>query len=395
VTTPGGGDFIVGGSTGNLVEWTAPANAVSFTVLSSTDNGTYWTVEATGLTGSTYSWTAPATAVDLPDSYIAVYAYDAGGVQVGAGTVDRPGFVVTANLVAVTSPNGGETLTASTTHAITWAAPANAVLYKLRYSLNSGATWKTIDLNVGNVNSYDWIVPNSPTGTALIKVQAFETFAAGGLVGQDISDAVFTIDPPPAVAVTSPNGAESLTIGTTHTITWTAPANALMYKLRYSLNSGATWKTIDLNVGNVNSYDWTVPNSPTGTAMVKVQAFETFAPGGFVGQDVSDAVFDIVLPPPVVVTSPDGAESLTIGATHTITWTAPTNAVMYKLRYSIDSGVRWTPLDLAVGNVNSYDWTVPNMPTGTALIRVQAFETFDPGGYVGQDVSDAVFTIAP
>ncbi len=73
----------------------------------------------------------------------------------------------------------------------------------------------------------------------------------------------------PSVTVTSPNGGESWVGGSAHSITWTS-SGITNVKVEYTLN-GSTWSTITASTAaSAGSYSWTVPNSATTTAKVRV-----------------------------------------------------------------------------------------------------------------------------
>jgi hypothetical protein len=106
---------------------------------------------------------------------------------------------VTATFTAFTKitvilPTKGEVIPAGSTYMIRWGAPANAVTFRLRYSLNNGTTWKTIASNVTG-NSYSWLVPTPPStkNNVLVKVTGFN--AKGVKVGAGTSGK-FTISVP-------------------------------------------------------------------------------------------------------------------------------------------------------------------------------------------------------
>ncbi len=204
---------------------------------------------------------------------------------------------------------------------------------------------------------------------------------------------------PPTATLTAPNGGETWTAGTTHTITWTATDNVgvTSVDLAYSTDGGNTFTTIVTGLANTGSYAWTVPNlgpNPT-SAIVRVVADDA---AGNTGQDVSDAAFTIGPPdttaPTVTVTSPNGGESWAAGSAHNITWTATDDVgvTSVDLYYSTDGGQTFTTIATGVANTGSYAWTVPNLgsnPTA-ALIKVVAH---DGSGNTGEDVSDGMFTI--
>ena len=101
-------------------------------------------------------------------------------------------------------------------------------------------------------------------------------------------------------------------------------------------------------------------------------------------------------PPSITISAPNGGETFIEGSMVNITWSASDNFLGLPgvsgvdLCYSTDGGSNWMSIATGLLNLGTYTWTVPNTPTTTALVRADAH---DPVGNVGQDVSDAVFTI--
>jgi hypothetical protein len=96
----------------------------------------------------------------------------------------------------------------------------------------------------------------------------------------------------------------------------------------------------------------------------------------------------------VTVLSPNGGTSIPGGSTYSVVWGAPTNAVSFRLNYSVDGGSNWS---LIANNVTSesYAWHVPS-PAATVtrgLIQVIGYDS--SGGTVGTDNSDNYFTVRP
>jgi uncharacterized membrane protein len=106
----------------------------------------------------------------------------------GTTTVDT-----TAPVVAVTAPNGGETWGVGEEHNITWTAMDVVMTIDLYYSINGGSSWGTIATNLSNSGTYAWIIPNTPSPYCRVRVAAHDD---GGLVGEDTSNANFTITAP-------------------------------------------------------------------------------------------------------------------------------------------------------------------------------------------------------
>ena len=242
----------------------------------------------------------------LQDPYThTVPNYDWGYGKIRGGAAD-----MTDPTVTVTAPNGGESLNAGDTYNITWTASDNFSVetVDLYYSTDSGATYpNVIATGLSNSGSYPWTVPSVNSSTVRVKAVAHDPIDN---TGDDASDADFSITvpdtTPPDVAVTSPNGGESWVEGSDHEITWNASdtgtnkaggvlgaaaiAGVDSVSIWYSLDNGVNWTLIASGEENDGTYTWTVPSSPSDSALVKVEAYD---PSLNVGSDESDAVFTI------------------------------------------------------------------------------------------------------
>jgi chitodextrinase len=90
------------------------------------------------------------------------------------------------------------------------------------------------------------------------------------------------------LTVTSPNGGESWTVGTTRSITWSS-FGLTSLRLEYSVDNGATWTVINGNVAASSGvYAWTVPNTPSITARVRISDAL-----GSLTRDTSDGAFTV------------------------------------------------------------------------------------------------------
>lgn len=200
----------------------------------------------------------------------------------------------------------------------------------------------------------------------------------------------------PAVAVTAPNGGETWTAGLDYDITWIASdAHGIeSISIYYSVNGGDGFTLLASGQANDSLFTWTVPNTPTDSAVVKVVAFD---PWTNEGEDVSDSFFTILPPPditdPVVaVTSPNGGETWYAATTQSITWSATdaSGVDSVSIYYSSNNGASFDLVASQEPNDGTYDWTVPGVATDSALVKVVAY---DPSLNTGEDVSDDVFTI--
>jgi hypothetical protein len=113
------------------------------------------------------------------------------------------GVQESAIAVTVSSPNGGEVLSANGTAAITWdaaytdrysggfASSQDDLLVDLSYSADSGATWTDIATGEANDGVYAWTVPMVNSDQCLVMVVVYDALGNDGV---DTSDSVFTIE---------------------------------------------------------------------------------------------------------------------------------------------------------------------------------------------------------
>ena len=102
----------------------------------------------------------------------------------------KPGKPSTS--ITVTSPNGGESWEALTLHNITWTTQGTVENVRIELSTDGGATITDIVSSTSNTGSYSWTVPNTPSSNCWVRVSD----ASNDNIA-DVSDAAFTIAPPP------------------------------------------------------------------------------------------------------------------------------------------------------------------------------------------------------
>ncbi|MFA6170719.1 MAG: DUF2341 domain-containing protein [Candidatus Margulisiibacteriota bacterium] len=149
---------------------------------------------------------------------------------IGAGTPEGTNMgcygaiAVAPATVTLRTPNGGETWEAGTSQTITWETTGTVSSINLYYSIDGGSTYTSIVTNETDDGTYSWLVPDTPTTEAKVRIEAI-----GETTATDESDSIFTIASPayPAnvVYVNSVSGDNSRT---------TAEAN----------NPATPWKTI-------------------------------------------------------------------------------------------------------------------------------------------------------
>jgi hypothetical protein len=187
----------------------------------------------------------------------------------------------------------------------------------------------------------------------------------------------------PSIKVISPNGNETLRVGTSYPISWSTVGAVGDVKIENSIDNGGTWSTITGSTFNDGKYSWTVPNTTSENCLVRISDVA----GPVQGQ--SDNSFRIVGQPGIIVTSPNGGESWEGSSTHPITWSYTGNIANVKLEYSIDGGNTWSIITNSTPNTGSFNWTVPNTPHWNCFVRVSDAEGSDV------DQGDFAFIIDP
>ncbi len=194
--------------------------------------------------------------------------------------------------VSLTSPSGGDILKPNEVTNITWTGPSKMAYATLKYSLDKGATWKTIEKNLTGTE-YPWNVPLQPNNKkGLIKITAFDS--KGISLGS--STVPFSIE---VLGVTYPNGGETLTSGDDmESITWTTnttKTDVAKVQLFYTKNGGTTWISVYTYEGeNPETHPWTVPDvGLNAKTKCKVKVVLRDALNNIIGSDLSDAIFTI------------------------------------------------------------------------------------------------------
>jgi hypothetical protein len=194
-------------------------------------------------------------------------------------------------------PNGGEVFHPTWEYPIVWLAPSGsaAVKFMLEYSVNNGLDWLPITTDFVPGPLYLWKVPKQTGNKTLCFVKVTGYKANGVKVGADTSDAPFTIE---VLRLDSPNGGETLTSGSTHTISWaTYPTKKSPRRvdLQYRLGNVGGWQTFKTFRGGDNPgfYDWVVPTvaQTMGTCQMRILFKDTL--GLIFAKDISDGFFTI------------------------------------------------------------------------------------------------------
>lgn len=178
------------------------------------------------------------------------------------------------------------------------------------------------------------------------------------------------------VQLTYPAGGEGFVPGTIEKIRWDALGNTANFSLKYSTNGGATYTTIATPNNNVRTFDWTVPNTISGTvklAIVRGNSSDT--------TDYNLTICPLPTSLAVVRVCPDST---------TLTWTkiANNNTLTYDIfrlgakymEHIATSAPGATSVQVPTTNVNQEVWYSIRASDPTGIKGRRALAVQHPGG---------------
>lgn len=376
VANPSGGEIWIAGSQANVV-WSSSGAVKDVIIELSTDGGTAWnTLVATTPNDGIETITVPIS----PSSTALIRVSETDGDPTDTTSSFFSIAPAGTPSVAVTSPNGGETWTTSSSATVTWTTTGTVGNVKIELSLDGGVSWTNLASNTANDGTEQVDVPSSTSSAGLVRVS--ETDGSPS----DASDTFFSIAQAGTETLTllAPTGGESWEIGVSYSILWTSSGLAGA-RIELSRDGGTTWEVLVASTpASSGSYFWTVTGPQTTQTLVRVSDLADSSPS-----DVSIANFDLLPPPSITVTSPNGGESLTPNSTFPVTWTSTGSIAAAMIELSTDNGATWNVLLASTPNDGIENITVPGTVTTLGLIRIS-----DSTG-TQSDFSDGTFTIAP
>ncbi|MBI5699333.1 hypothetical protein HZC35_03360 [Candidatus Saganbacteria bacterium] len=269
----------------------------------------------------TIYWNTGTNYANLEANLAVRFRVNNGFIYGDYGSSEAIPFNLVPPVVQVLSPNGGEIYRGGGSATITWSAADegsgiadNSIA--LYYNISSGDV--LIADNLPNTGSYTWTAPAITTSEARVKITARDNV---GQTGQDISDAVFSIDStppnPPTINISTiktPTLINYQTIGGSRT-TDSANIVANGSSDRVSLPTSTTWtvqvtlvkgrnnvaiKAVD-SVGNESSPEVVIIEGADRTFTDSVSGASVAIPFGAPTVEVESVNFDridLLIPPP-------------------------------------------------------------------------------------------------
>ncbi len=197
---------------------------------------------------------------------IAAFMAIAGISMVGCSKSSNPTNNTPSSITVLTPPAGVVLVGGTQNYQITWSGAGIATPISLEYSLDNGSTWTPIGSLSTNVTSYNWNVPNIASTKAIVRITDHNGLSASsGIFSISFSNTL------PTLLVTAPAANEVVTGGSqNYQITWSGTGIATQKTLEYSLDNGATWSQIAVVNSASLSYGWTVPNTASSKAIVRI-----------------------------------------------------------------------------------------------------------------------------
>ncbi|HXX33835.1 MAG TPA: Ser-Thr-rich GPI-anchored membrane family protein [Thermodesulfobacteriota bacterium] len=165
------------------------------------------------------------------------------------------------------------------------------------------------------------------------------------------------------ISVTSPDGGEAWTAGSSQTIRWTYDGNPGAFVIIELLKGGVVSRTIALSApkgsGGSGSHNWRIPSTQVPGTDYRIRVTST---SNRAYTNTSDSDFSIAAPT-ITVVSPNGGETLTAGTMQTIRWSYTGNPGPYiKIQLLKGGVVKRTIASFASkgsGGSGSHNWHIP------------------------------------
>ena len=330
-----------GGAAQAALSWTAPSGTpTKYQYVSKRGDGVFGTTWADipGADGTSTSGTVTGLQSGSYQFKVrAVSDASSGAASEATDAVDVTAAPAPAKLAGVTAAGGAGQAT------LGWTDPSNANILRYEYRQKPGGgsygTWTTMaGVDAGGTS---YVVTGLAKGSYTYQVRAV-TEGGGGPASDEVTASVTPVAPgaPTGLqAAAAPGG-----VGTV-TLSWTAPANAVLAdvaKYQYRSSSGGSWTDI---ADSASLTMYAVTGLQPGTAYeFSLRAVNSAGAAGPASASASAPVSTTPSPP----SAPRGLSAEPGEGTATLRWTDPSNATItrYEYRWKRDGGAysSWTAL---------------------------------------------------
>lgn len=347
ITSPNGGEIYNYPNSLNIT-WNASPNLTNIDLEHSSNNGSTWQSIQTNVAANlgTLNWVFPnATSANN------LIRIKRNGTSTYLDTTNSV-FRINGIPLQINTPMLGAKWRVGTTRTISWTADNSVSEINIDYTTNGGTSWVRVASNLlASDNSYNWLIPNEPTANARIRLTSSSNTATS------VTSSLFSI-----VNLRLSSSLENKTIVATtdEAITWSAFGLDFV-NVKYRLNNSSTWTTIQSNVAANSSVTWSVPDTVSSSAKLRLEYVSDTT--------VSSEVSINLVRANLTITSPTQGSYLKSGVTVPITWTSAYIATA-RIDYRTSSTATWNLIvSNASASIGSYNWNVPSVLTDSAQLR--------------------------
>jgi len=232
------------------LNWTASANATSYSVKRATTAGGPYTTVATGITGTTYTNTGLTNGTTYYYVVSAVNSVGESPNSVQASATPQATATVPAAPTALTASSGSALVT------LNWTASAGATGYNVKRATTSGGPYTTVATGVTGTTYTNTALTNGTTYYYVVS-------AVNG-AGESANSAQASATPQAAVTVpAAPTGLTATAGNAQASLTWTASAGATGYNVKRATTSGGPYTTVATGVTGTTYTNTALTNGTT------------------------------------------------------------------------------------------------------------------------------------
>ncbi len=279
----------------------------------------------------------------------------------------------TESCVSLAQPLNGATNVPVNT-GITWIENSGACGYYLSVGTNAAATNLINNVDVGEVNTYNFTSNLSPSTVYYVKIVPY--FASGTTLTCSIysfTTGIITTIPSCTTLLDPENNATQIPIDAN--LSWNPANGADGYYLSVGTTSGGTDLINNQNVGNVTTYDFTTDLPYNTTIYVSIAPYN--AAGNATGCTQESFITEpqpIVIPDCTNLSNPL-ADATNVSNATNLTWNTVATATGYYLSVGTTSGSTDLVNYLNVGNVTTYDFTTDLPYNTTIYVSITPYNT--------------------